>query len=120
MRITGCRATVISSQYALGKASDKLTTKWVLEKFIDGTTGTENACTNACPTMEFMKDDSVTQSGVSWAGAKWQLSSDKEKLEIVVTVGSVTTTYSTTILRLTSKEVWFKDDDGDQTHYKAE
>ena len=103
---------------SLASKKGRLTRAWTFEKSIDGATGAEFACTSGCTIWELKKDGAMTVNGTSWTGVTWQLSSDKEKLETITTVGSITSTSSSKILRLTSKELWLKDEtSGDQDHY---
>ncbi|TAL57950.1 MAG: hypothetical protein EPN85_12800 [Bacteroidetes bacterium] len=99
---------------SMASKKGRLTRAWTLEKYIDGTSGTEVACTSNCSVMELKKDGTISINGTTWPGYTWQLSSDKEKLETVY--GSITE--GDQILRLTSKELWLKEiGSNDQTHY---
>lgn len=99
---------------SLASKKGRLTRSWTIEKWIDGTTGTEVNCTSSCSVMELKKDGTVAMNGTSWPGYTWQLSSDKEKLEFVF--GGVTD--GDQIIRLTSKELWLKEiGSNDESHY---
>lgn len=101
---------------SLASKKARLCRTWTVEKWIDGPTGAEVSCTANCGSTEFKKDGTFYSNGVSVAGVTWRFSSDKSKLETVY--GTIVS--SDKILRLTSKELWLKDESsGDQTHYKA-
>lgn len=63
---------------------------------------------STCGVTEFKKDGSIMSNGTSWAGVTWRFSDDKKKLEYVTSFGVT----SAEITRLTSKELWFKDSNG--------
>lgn len=114
--LSSCGKYEEGPKISLASKKGRLCREWTLEKYVDGATGVETPCTSSCGSTEYKKDGSIYDNGVSVAGYTWQFSSNKEKLEIVW--GSIT--YSETILRLTSKELWLKDvSSGDQSHYKA-
>jgi hypothetical protein len=68
----------------------------------------------------FEKDGTykVTSGSFSFAGT-WEFTSDKEKLRITYTSGNSSISSEATIVRLTNKELWLKDDDGDVTKLEA-
>lgn len=105
---------------SLASKKSRIARTWTFEKWIDGATGTEVACTSSCDVIELKKDGTYSYNGTAVSGSTWAFSSDKEKLEFTTTVFGTTTTSSEIILRLTSKELWTKDIvDGDQSHYVA-
>ena len=71
---------------------------------------------NSSSTVEFDKSGTVTfkEDGFSITGT-WEFSSDKEKIVIKTEFFGVPDTEELTILRLTNKEFWAKDVDGDIT-----
>ena len=116
--LSSCGKYEEGPKISLASKKGRLTRAWTFEKSIDGATGTEYACTASCAIMELKKDETISFNGTTWPGVTWQLSSDKEKLETVTTILGITTTSSTKILRLTSKELWLKDEtSNDQEHY---
>ncbi|HET7819657.1 MAG TPA: hypothetical protein VFL70_10155 [Bacteroidia bacterium] len=46
---TSCGKYEEGPKISFASKKGRLTRKWVLEKFIDGTTGTETSCSSACP-----------------------------------------------------------------------
>ncbi len=76
-------------------------------------------CSSSCDVTELKKDGSIVVNGTAWSGAKWAFSSDKKNLEMTYTFGSVSTTSSSEITRLTSKDLWLKDSGGTVTKNKA-
>ena len=112
--LSSCGKYEEGPKISLASKKGRLTRSWTVEKWIDGKSGKEVACTSNCSVMELKKDGTIMINGTSWSGVTWRLSSDKEKLETVY--GSTTT--SEIILRLTSKELWTKEiGSNDQTHY---
>ena len=89
--------------------------EWTIEKIIyaDGTEDTDNDGT----TYSFDKDGT---GKISFTGGSidfnWELVDSKEKIKIDIDgLGST----NETILRLTNKEMWVKDSDNVQTHFKS-
>lgn len=76
-------------------------------------------CTSGCDETEFKKDGSIAVNGTTWTGATWALSSDKKNIEMTYTIGSLSNTTSYEITRLTSKELWTKDNSGTVNKSKA-
>jgi hypothetical protein len=76
-------------------------------------------CTSNCDATEFKKDGTIATNGTTWSGIKWAFSSDKKNLEMTITIGSASSTSSSEITRLTSKELWLKDSGGTITKNKA-
>lgn len=98
----------------------RLTGVWDVKEYISGNTTTTD---NSDDTFEVLKDGTykVTSGSTSTEGT-WEFTSDKEKIKTsfsYTVFGSTTTiTSESTIIRLTNKELWMKDEDGDIT--KAE
>lgn len=115
---SGCKKYEEGPMISLRTKKARMINEWKLEKSIDGQTGTETTCNSNCTVMEFKEDGTIVVNGVSWSGVKWEFSDDKEKLAFITTIGSITTTSYSTILRLKNDELWLKDDsDGDEDHY---
>ena len=70
------------------------------------------SCSSGCDVTEYKKDGTITTNGTSWSGFTWAFSSDKSKIEYTFTSGSLTSTTSYEITRLTSKDFWVKDSNG--------
>lgn len=102
---------------SLASKKARIVRAWTFSKSIDGSSGAEFVCTVNCTVMELVKDGTILVNGANMPGLKWQFSDDKSKLEYVA--GS-TLISSIKIIRLTSKDLWLKDDDGDQEHYIAD
>lgn len=68
----------------------------------------------------FEKDGTikVSEDGVSYSGT-WEFIDKKEKLRVSYTEGSFTFSDDYTIRRLTNKELWLTDDDGDLSKFEA-
>jgi len=97
----------------------RISREWKVEKHIDGDTGDESV-----PIIDenitFTKDGAYTwESSVVKFNATWKFSSNKEDLIIESTVLGLTSSTTTKILRLTSKELWTIDSDNDETHLVA-
>jgi hypothetical protein len=75
---------------------------------------------NSSDYATFEKDGTykVTSGSFSFIGT-WEFVSDKEKLRVTYTSGSSSISSEATIMRLTNKELWLKDDDGDVTKLEA-
>ncbi len=98
----------------------RLTGVWDVKEYVSGSTTVTD---NSDDTFEIVKDGTYKYtSGSTSTEGTWEFSSDKEKLKTTFSYtifGTTTTTTSeTTIIRLTNKELWTKDSDGDIT--KAE
>lgn len=118
--LSSCGKYEEGPKISLASKKGRLTREWIFQKSIDGSTGNEYICNSGCMIMELKKDGGIVLNGTSWSGYTWQLSSNKEKLETVTTIGGSSSTESEIILRLTSKELWLKDESsGDQVHYVA-
>ena len=96
----------------------RLTGEWDAKEYVDAD-GTVVA-DNDDATVEFVKDGKmIIREGSTSTEGKWEFVSDKEKLRTSYsyTILGITQTYTgeTTIIRLTNKELWTKDSDGDIT-----
>lgn len=97
--------------------------EWTIEKYIDSD-GTEDTDTGD-NTYVFEKDGtgnakfSFTIGGTTSTNDvdfKWEFTDSKKKIKIEF---DGLDPEEGTILRLTNKEMWIKDSDNDQTHFKA-
>lgn len=91
---------------------------WKLEKYVSANGTVTNAEADDNTTSEFTKDGSVIITymvgGVSFTvNGTWEFTKDKEYIETTTTFSGVD---EVKILRLTNKEFWTVDDDGDETH----
>ena len=91
---------------------------WKLEKYVSANGTVTNAEADDNTTFEFTKDGSVIitymDGGVSFTvNGTWEFTKDKEYIKTTTTFFGVD---EVKILRLTNKEFWTVDDDGDETH----
>ena len=96
----------------------RLSREWDAKVYVSASgVSTEDTDTDI---VTFEKDGTfkVSYDGVSFSGT-WEFTSDKEKLKTVITILNETSTDEVTILRLTNKEFWTKDSDGDITKFEA-
>lgn len=104
--------------FSLMTKKARLVGKWDAVEYVDsdGTTTAENGD----GTLEFEKDGtfSVMDDGIGFSG-DWEFIDKKEKLRLSQTSGSLTFHEDYTIRRLTNKEFWLEDEDGDMTKYEA-
>jgi hypothetical protein len=114
LTVSSCGKYEDGPGFSLLTKKARLTGDWDAKEYVDsdGTTVADNSTDIAT----FDKDGSYhfTSGSISFNGT-WDFSSDKEKLEVTYTSGSTSYTESQTILRLTNKELWLKDSDGDIT-----
>ena len=86
----------------------------------DGSTGVTTSLNADDGTIEFVKDGTMILSGGGFSLAgQWEFSDDKTELLMGFSFFGATDWDTTGIQRLTSKELWTRDDDGDEYHYKA-
>lgn len=104
--------------FSLRSKKSRLAGEWDAKEYVDAD-GTTIADTDD-DYITFEKDGTykVTSDGTSVSGT-WEFASDKEKLRTSYTVGGMTFTGESTIVRLTNKELWIKDEDGDMTKLEA-
>jgi hypothetical protein len=96
----------------------RLTGEWDVKEYVtaEGTTIADNDD----DTFEFVKDGKlIIREGSTSTEGTWEFVSDKEKIRTSYsyTILGITQTYTSevTIIRLTNKELWTKDSDGDIT-----
>lgn len=104
--------------FSLRTKKSRLVGDWDAKTYVDadGTTVSDNSDDY----VTFEKDGTYkyTDGGTSVNGT-WEFTSDKEKIKTTYTSGSVSFTNEATIVRLTNKELWVKDADGDMTKFEA-
>ena len=107
---SACKKYADGPTISLKTKTARLTRAWV-----------DESCTSGCVAIEFKKDGSINLGGNAMSGASWKFSSDKKNIEFTSTILGVSSTSSSEILKLTSKEFWVKGDNGGaDTHYKAQ
>jgi len=94
---------------------------WKLEKYVSANGTVTNADADDNTTFEFTKDGSViitsTDGGTSFTiNGTWEFTKDKEYIKTTLVFFGQTSTDEVKILRLTNKEFWTVDEDGDETH----
>jgi len=96
----------------------RLSREWDAKEYVSAS-GVTTADTDS-DYLTFEKDGTfkITSDGVTVSGT-WEFTSDKEKIKTVVTILNQTSTNEITILRLTNKEFWTKDSDGEITKFEA-
>jgi hypothetical protein len=117
MTITSCGKYEEGPGFTLLTKKARLTGEWDAKEYVDSD-GTTIQDTDS-DYVTFDKDGTYTYtSGSTSQSGTWEFSSDKEKIKVGYTVGSTTFSSEVTIVRLTNKELWTKDDDGDMVKYE--
>jgi len=103
---------------SLRSKTARVTGDWIIEKYIDAN-GNEDIEDDS-PTYTFEKDGKGSAEfdflgTVQTIDFTWEFADSKKNLKIT-SDGDVS---SEEILRLTNKEMWLKDSDGDKTYFKA-
>lgn len=122
MMSTGCKKYEEGPGLSLKTKKGRISRTWEVDKYISSN-GTETQA-NSNEEATFDKDGSYEyESDFTDFDAEWAFSDDKEEIVITITttvLGSTVITESKSqILRLTSKEFWVEDEDGDQTYMVA-
>ena len=94
---------------------------WKLEKYVSANGTVTNAEADDNTTFEFTKDGSViitsTDGGASLTiNGTWEFTKDKEYIKTTLVFFGQSSIDEVKILRLTNKEFWTVDEDGDETH----
>ncbi len=115
--------------FSLASKEARVINVWSLDEEFENGVAQELTADDKDDYIEFMKDGKavftwVTSSGSANFDATWEFSDDKEKLIYYMTYEMLGTTYTdtteSTILRLTSNEMWLEQVDGSTTteyHY---
>lgn len=103
---------------SLRTKTSRIAREWNIEKYVDAN-GIETTETDS-PVYEFDKDGNLkvtyTYLGTTTSfDGKWEFVDSKKSVKITFDGDSETEE----ILRLTSKELWLKYSDGEETHFKA-
>lgn len=98
----------------------RITGEWEVEKYVSSD-GTESyPSENDDSTVELEKDGTYkVNSPFGTVEGTWEFSDDKESIKTTFSQGGFSQTFTEKIIRLTNKEFWIEDSDGDQTHMKA-
>lgn len=103
--------------FTVRTAKARLCQTWKPAKYIDGSSGSETSAGANDPTVTYAKDgECKITSQIGTATGTWEFTSDKTG--ILTNFSGITNTV--TILRLTMKELWVKDSDGDKVYYEAQ
>lgn len=115
---TSCGKYADGPSFSLLTKKKRLCREWDAKSYVDanGTTYEDNS--DDVLTFEKEGGATYTNGGNGIAGT-WEFVSDKEGITTTYTVFGVTNTDTYTITRLTNKELWLKDSDGDLTKYEA-
>jgi hypothetical protein len=118
--LTSCGKYEDGPGFTVRSKKARLCQTWKPVKFIDGQSGTETTYTGSA-TYTIEKDGSykITDGSTTITGT-WEWANDKEAIKTSYTVFGITTTNTSTITRLTMKELWTKDSDGDVTQLSAQ
>ena len=113
------------SKYEEGPAISLRTKKarvantWQLEKTIYADGSSESPSDGNQTTFEFTKEGAAVydaNGGLSFTG-EWEFTHDKENLRVTYEERGVSKTFDRIIIKLKHKEVWLRDDDGNEIHY---
>lgn len=117
--ITGCKKYDDGPAFSLKTKKARLARTWRIDKYIDNTGGSVQG--NAAYTMTFERDGAVTVSNppFNYTGT-WDFTSDKSGIVFSYGAFGYVTSETSTILRLTSKDLWLEDTWGDKTYFVAQ
>ncbi|CAG5087259.1 DUF4923 family protein [Parvicella tangerina] len=117
--LTSCNKYEEGPTISLLPAKTRVVGTWEVEKYVDAD-GTETAGDDNDPVYNFTKDGDVTITfGSTTIDGTWLLDSDNENITISYSLGSISFSDDSKIIRLTNKEFWIENDNGDETHLKA-
>lgn len=116
--ITSCSKYEDGPKFSLLTKKMRLVGEWQIEEYEDedGTIVSSNG--NETFTIERDGTYRANYGNISYKG-EWEFSDDKEDLKVSYQEGSITVTTSREILRLTNKELWLEESDGDIIRAKA-
>lgn len=118
MTATSCGKYEDGPGISLLTKKQRLCREWDAKSYVDASGVTFEDNSDDVLTFEKGGGATYTNGGNGIAGT-WEFASDKEKIRITTTVFGITETEEYTIQRLTNKELWLKDSDGDLTKYEA-
>ena len=110
---TACGKYEEGPKFSLASKKARIVNTWVINEVLVDNVAQKLTEEEKKITTEFKKDNTVVTSfgGVSFT-AEWELSDDKESIITKATIGSVSSTTSSKILRLKSNEMWLEGVDG--------
>lgn len=98
----------------------RITGEWEVEKYVSSDGTESEPSENDDSTVELEKDGTYkVNSPFGTVEGTWEFSDDKESIKTTFSQGGFSQTFTEKIIRLTNKEFWIEDSDGDQTHMKA-
>lgn len=98
----------------------RITGEWEVEKYVSSDGTESEPSENDDATVELEKDGTYkVNSSFGTVEGTWEFSDDKESIKTTFSQGGFSQTFTEKIIRLTNKEFWIEDSDGDQTHMKA-
>lgn len=94
---------------------------WKLEKYVSANGTVTNAEADDNITVEYTKEGTLIVKGSEFGttftlNGTWEFAQDKEYIKTTLEFFGQTSVEETKILRLTNKEFWTVDEDGDETH----
>ena len=115
--ISSCGKYEDGPGFSLMTKKARLVGDWDAKEYTSGNVTVEDTDDEI---LTFEKDGTakVSEDGVSYNG-EWEFIDKKEKIRLSYTEGSFTFSDDYTIRRLTNKELWLMDDDGDMIKYEA-
>lgn len=113
--IASCGKYEEGPEFTLLTKQMRLTGVWKIVKYVDANGNSANANDNI--TWELLRGgDLIVKSGNTTIDGTWQLVNDKQDLRIKFGFFDSTSE----IIRLTNKELWLRDSDGDQTRLEKQ
>lgn len=94
---------------------------WKLDKYVSANGTVTNAEADDNTTVEYTKEGTLilkgSEFGISYTiNGTWEFTKDKEYFKTTLVILGQNEVNEVKILRLTNKEFWTVDEDGDQTH----
>jgi hypothetical protein len=115
---TSCGKYDDGPKFSLLSKKTRLVGDWDIKETT--TSGGVTTADNVDDTQTFKKDKTYTSTtGNTTITGTWDFSTDKKLLELTYYSGSNSNTIPKTILRLTQKELWLKDNNGAITKLEA-
>ena len=117
--VAGCGKYPDGPGLSLKTKKGRLAGKWKIEKYIDSSGVESFPTSDVFYTFERDETYQATEQGLTVNGT-WEFVDSKESLKRSFTLSNVNFSSTDKILRLTNKELWLEDEDGDKTYYTAE
>jgi hypothetical protein len=118
MMVASCGKYEEGPGFSLRTKKARLAGEWDYVEYVDAD-GTVTA-DNDDDYVTFDKDGTYKYtSGSTSINGTWEFVNDKEKIRVTFTSGNTSISDDATILRLTNKELWMKDDNGDIAKLEA-